>query len=925
MKASPEIRHTATLLFADIEGYTALMQKDEPAALVKLNKFNQIIQQEVPAHNGQIVQFYGDGCLCKFDTPQAAIAAAQNIQLSFLQSPTVPVRIGLHIGEIVEKAANIYGTTVNVTSRIESLSIPGAILLSKPLYEALKHQGLEVSIKDLGSFVLKNVAQPLSIYALNQEGLVLPTRNQLLTKSKQNPLTNLPPKWLQWAFITLLILFGWSMQKDWLAKKTVSNSLTDKKVAVLIFENQTQDESWTPFGTMASDWITQGFMESGASSVISAASIIKNTSEVSVNKASIGNYVQENGAEVLVRGRYYLLGDVLNISANIVDANSGKIYHSLAPISGPKTEAMALLNKAKQAIIGYWAISQDNKDWMAKNPPSYDAYETYIKYLQTWGRNRKKTEETLIKAHQIDPTFYLPLLKLTVLYTNRRQFVKADSMIQLVKRLDPPFTDYEQLRFQAIEASFQNDYLKAGELYRQTLRQFKVHGDNAGSNFLWANEPQKAIATFESYLNLDKLRNCYVCQWDFARLLEANINVKNYHRVLELVDPIKAQVIDAEIIIHYITALSRLDKQEEVEAVIQVFQSKDLAYNGVFDPALFRYAWMVDLYMNGQEAFAKKQAKKLLAIVSNQPNLKLYGIYNYNAAIILEDYQLAVKEAENWHKKIPSSGVKTTISFCYLKLNQLEKAQPWIDQLATIDYVFDRGLADYNQAKLKTALNQKSEAVNLLKSAFAKGLKFSRTNYNGNPLFKNLQGFPTYEKFIRPKEAIINFSSATANNYTLYLKLFIPLLLLGFLAWFVLIKSSAKQEKSKAFALNSPQTLNLSIPSTTHFKNETDLYLEKTQSIIQANLETTPFGPNELAKLLGTSRTQLHRKLKKITGLSTSNLINKVRLAEAKKLLVSTNLTISEIAYAVGYSSLSYFTKNFTKEFQKSPSEFRGK
>lgn len=104
-----------------------------------------------------------------------------------------------------------------------------------------------------------------------------------------------------------------------------------------------------------------------------------------------------------------------------------------------------------------------------------------------------------------------------------------------------------------------------------------------------------------------------------------------------------------------------------------------------------------------------------------------------------------------------------------------------------------------------------------------------------------------------------------------------------------------------------------------------DVFLQQVQVAILAHLEDGYFGPNELAKALNTSRTQLHRKLKALTSVSTSNYINKVKLQKAKEMLSNTEETISEIAYAVSFSSLNYFSSNFSKEFGISPRAFRKK
>ena len=69
---------------------------------------------------------------------------------------------------------------------------------------------------------------------------------------------------------------------------------------------------------------------------------------------------------------------------------------------------------------------------------------------------------------------------------------------------------------------------------------------------------------------------------------------------------------------------------------------------------------------------------------------------------------------------------------------------------------------------------------------------------------------------------------------------------------------------------------------------------------------------------------QLHRKIKALTGSSTSHFIRAVRLQHAKELLQSTDLTISEIAFEVGISNLSFFSRIFTEHFEKTPTEMRG-
>jgi AraC-like DNA-binding protein len=85
------------------------------------------------------------------------------------------------------------------------------------------------------------------------------------------------------------------------------------------------------------------------------------------------------------------------------------------------------------------------------------------------------------------------------------------------------------------------------------------------------------------------------------------------------------------------------------------------------------------------------------------------------------------------------------------------------------------------------------------------------------------------------------------------------------------------------------------------------------------------FGVGELCKKVGMSRTQLHNKIKALTGHSTSHFIKKVRIRQATHLLRTSEMNISQVALEVGVESLPYFTKIFTKEIGLSPSKFREK
>jgi len=100
-------------------------------------------------------------------------------------------------------------------------------------------------------------------------------------------------------------------------------------------------------------------------------------------------------------------------------------------------------------------------------------------------------------------------------------------------------------------------------------------------------------------------------------------------------------------------------------------------------------------------------------------------------------------------------------------------------------------------------------------------------------------------------------------------------------------------------------------------------FLNLVQTTLKTHLSDENFGIAELCELLNISRAQLHRKLKKLTGLSTSHYIRSLRLEIAKSMLETSDLNVSEVAFKVGFSSPTYFSKVFKVQFGYTPRELR--
>ena len=174
-------------------GYTALMQQNEQLAKEKRRRLKEVLEASVPRHHGKILQYYGDGALSIFNSAIDGVRCAIEIQQSLQEEPKVDLRIGIHTGDIAMEDDTIYGDGVNLASRIESLAVAGSIFISEKVFDEIRNQH-NLSAREMGYFEFKNIERPVRIFAIDNSGIVVPSRNTLKGKTKRpaNRLAVLP-------------------------------------------------------------------------------------------------------------------------------------------------------------------------------------------------------------------------------------------------------------------------------------------------------------------------------------------------------------------------------------------------------------------------------------------------------------------------------------------------------------------------------------------------------------------------------------------------------------------------------------------------------------------------------------------------------------------------------------------------------------
>ncbi|MGD0396132.1 MAG: tetratricopeptide repeat protein [Nitrososphaerales archaeon] len=494
-------RRLAAIMFTDMVGYTALGQKNESLSLALVDEQRKLIRPVLGRHNGREVKTMGDAFLVEFPNALDAVRCAYDIQratrefnISIPEEKRIHLRVGVHLGDVVESQGDISGDAVNVASRIEPLAEDGGVCLTRQVYDHVQSK-FELSLKSLGPKALKNVSTPVEVYKM-----VMP----------------------------------WEQSNTGEAPTFPAN-----RIAILPFASFSLD----PNDGFFADGVTDEIISTVSG--ISGLSVISRTSVMGYKGTT--KKVEEIGRELkvgtILEGSFKKAGNRIRVTTQLIDvARDRHLWaqnydRELDDVFAVQSDVARQVADALRVKI----LSPEIERIEKKPTGSTNAYTLYLRGRYLWNTRRiedvRKAAEHFEQAVKEDPSFalgYAGLADCSLILHNRgfdlqANLEKAKTMVAKALELDPGLAEAHATRGLALEN--EHNLREAEEEFRRAI---ELKPNYAFAHMWYHNlllsqlRWDEALQQIEKALELDPLSpvinfnhgNFYYARREYGRALE---------------------------------------------------------------------------------------------------------------------------------------------------------------------------------------------------------------------------------------------------------------------------------------------------------------------------------------------------------------------------------------------------------------------
>jgi len=375
-------RKLATILAADVVGYSRLMEHDEAGTLATLQaRRKQVLEPLVTKYHGRIFKVMGDGVLVEFDSAVNAVECAVELQNGMATANSgvsedrhIVLRIGINLGDLLVEGGDRYGEGVNVAARLEALAEPGSVLVSSTTYDHVQSK-IKVGFQDLGTQSLKNIAQPVRVY-------------QVVEGSGQET-----PR---------------------------IRSKTDKpSIALLPFVNMCGDPGQEFFANAVTENIITGLSKFRDLLVIASTS----TFTYKGKSVKIEDVSRELGVQYVLEGSVQKAGDRVRITAQLIDGDNGRHVWAERYDRGFE-DIFAVQDEVTDMIVASLAAGYGGrlrKAWQSRSEQigtrNFQAYDYLQRGMDTFNRytreDLERAREIFQNAIELDPKYAKPYAKIS--------------------------------------------------------------------------------------------------------------------------------------------------------------------------------------------------------------------------------------------------------------------------------------------------------------------------------------------------------------------------------------------------------------------------------------------------------------------------------------------------------------------------------
>ena len=406
-------RRLVAIMFTDIVGYTRLMQHDEQQALALIKHYLNALRAIVDRHEGTVLNDYGDGSLCIFPNTTTALNCALDLQAELQAPPTVPLRIGIHVGEVFFEGEKPLGDGVNVASRIQSLGQANTILFSREVRDKIKNHP-EFKTVSLGSFTFKNVEEPIDVFALANEGLDVPRQDTLEGKLEQVKPARRLPTGKRWV-LGLLVLAVLGLGGYFINRQTARSAASAGKgnsLAVLYFSNMSGDPSQEYFSDGMTEEIISRLARIGGLKVKSRTSVLQYKGGTKDTR----QIADELGVANILEGSVRKQGNMVRITAQLINARTDEHVWS-EDYDRELKDIFAVQSEIAREIASRFQpnLSEASRKGLSAGPTdNMEAYDHYLKARSLsfssigYGGPQELTHKAIAhlkQAIQLDPRF----------------------------------------------------------------------------------------------------------------------------------------------------------------------------------------------------------------------------------------------------------------------------------------------------------------------------------------------------------------------------------------------------------------------------------------------------------------------------------------------------------------------------------------